>query len=381
MNRFVLLAITLLVLSAFGHAATPVKGEAPLVGEKDLNKARSDAAYPDEAKMRSALSVYGCVKMGTEKQPPDCKQNSAGYWFCTGVTNAWCEVTKEAADKAAIAKRLKESDDKAKREQADLGKRFNAIEDKEKHLEQIEKADLARRFKETEQKDKDRQAALAKRFDELEAIGDGKRGQPAKIASAPPKPPAGQPKPGATSVAEAFQKLDGGGPGLASPASPRAPGTFAALEALDKKQPRPSAGADMGASFEDADRRRKVAEAARQELELKQAARARLRDSAITDCTETKKAQEACEQACAREPEETLCTEKEERGSTCDGRSGGSTSRAVLCIPIFVCVASKPNPAFDVWKRCSTRGTAAVCYARNDPVKGIDACVQARMKE
>lgn len=420
MKRATLLVITLL-LPAFGYAATAVRGEAPLVGDKDLDKSRKEASYPIDSKIRNAVGGYGCVKVGTERLAPDCTQNRAGYWFCTGVTNAWCEVSKEAEDlakkkvteeKAALAKRLKETEekdaDRVRAEKAELIKRFKETEQKDKDRVQAEKADLGKRFKETEQKDKDRKVALAKRFKEAEQKESGQNGQfnalqqleassvrkklddgPfTRIENLASRPTGEQQKPGSESIGDTFQRLNNAGKSASTQPNVRVTGAFAAFDARNALEQGPRSAPDMSASLESADRRWQVAEKARVELEIKQAALARQRDDAVQHCARAKKLQDACEQTCDREPEERLCTRREmdtdsrsSRSDNDDEPSGRTGERRMsIIIPTFKCVASEPNPLYATWEKCKNYGKSAACYGYGQRIDAIETCVSERLR-
>ncbi|ALI08406.1 MULTISPECIES: hypothetical protein [Pseudomonas] len=163
-----LAAIVLTTHVQIASAATPVYGEAQIVGEKDLNLARRNAAYPSQSAIENAISSYGCVKIATEKQAPDCKQNRRGYWFCKGVTYAWCatnESTKELkqpATKVSLADQIKEADENSE----------------ETTAKSAQKKSLAEHFKEVEQSDADRSAALERKFEKLDAATSEETPQP-----------------------------------------------------------------------------------------------------------------------------------------------------------------------------------------------------------
>ena len=150
MKNKLLLPLSLLLVTIIVYAATPVFGEYAMVGEEDLERARKEAAYPSQTEIENAVKSYGCVKIATERQAPDCKKNRGGYWFCRGVTNAWCDSTLPEKTKEPL---------KSEKEKIVSGKPIDINQKPEKSL--------AERFNDVVIADKIRVQALEDNFKKL----------------------------------------------------------------------------------------------------------------------------------------------------------------------------------------------------------------------
>ncbi|VVN48012.1 hypothetical protein [Pseudomonas fluorescens] len=346
------------------NAATVVYGEKPLAGDRDLDKARKDAAFPTSSAIENAVKSYGCVKVGTEKQPPDCEKNKYGYWFCKGVINAWCETTA-AENKTNQAVKG-----------ASLADRIQAAEASSGSTENTGKT-LEERFTEVEKKDAERAAELEAKFKELEAV-DGKKVIQSEFAK--------------------FEKLNP-----------------SAIGATPEKGVKDNIGSALKQAETNRIENEKNAEITRIKnenhaalMKAKAAEEQRLKDNAIqaenkkraefvkaiseeeqrkrlaarSYCVELKTKQDQCSvDTCGSEVPEKICTEFSANKNTDSGNSSLKPGevRIIFSFP-RTCLRYESNPKFQERNKCvTTKALDPACSSLSKKVVNIDGCIVERL--
>jgi hypothetical protein len=353
---------TFMASPLFCSAGTLVRGEEMLHGDKDLDKARRDASYPAEYILKRTAGVpKTCAKIESVRQDPDCRQNKAGYWFCTGVTSVGCALTThdDEARRKKIADEAAEKAAKVESVSIDRNKEITGWKKPESQsftspLSEAEKrnmkqrTELAARLKEKEDRDTDiakRRFADRERADKEAVAKSPREKEEAPLNKSEVDPFASLAKPGSKSAA--------GKPGSTDP--------FASLE-IGKPQGKPAPSQDMDVVIERAEAERVATEK-----------RKRLDESARASCERDLARQERCSKdTCGSEPVPEICVRHSDvmdRPNT-GGRGG-------LFVPNYPCVEKGPNPDHAKWKIC-LRNSSTLCGPQGNKIISLSSCVSER---
>jgi hypothetical protein len=352
---FAVFVLAALLACRLGSASTSVHGDAPLVGDKDLEAAKRQASYPTQSQLRNAVGAIGCAKIESRRQAPDCTRNQHGYWFCRGVTDAWCEVTKEAEDKAKQEAKEKERQQREARaaelekERAETARIKAQLEEERRRKRETELQAATAKLDADRRANKSPAGEGSNLDKQLRALDEKVLGKVSGTAG---------PKSIDTAISE-MERSKGTGKNPASPS-----------ESLAK----------MEATLADSERARIAAERKRRE-EQQELARQAKRKAAEESCKVI--SEQSCKpDQCGKEPDRTICTNwrveypSDSRDDRAERNETKTTGQKYLSLrlPVYKeCTNTEASPHHARWESC-TKQTVAQCKS------DLSRCIVERMQ-